>query len=71
MLQGRGTSMMKSDRTVKTLLKLSHHAVNRHVQNLAKESNVRQTRQSVQRSLLNQKLEETGECCLTKVMLKR
>ena len=30
MLQGSGTSIMKSDRTVKTLLKLSHHAVNRH-----------------------------------------
>ena len=57
MLQGNGTSMIKSDRTVKTLPKLSHHAVNRHVQNLAKESNVRQTRESVQRSLLNQKLE--------------
>ena len=40
-----------------SLLKLSHHAVNQHVQNLAKESNVRQTRESVQRSLLNQKLE--------------
>ena len=33
------------------------HSVNRRVQNLAKESNVRQTRESVQRSLLNQKIE--------------
>ena len=31
MLPDNGTSMMKSDRTVKTLLKLLHHAVNRHV----------------------------------------
>ena len=55
-LDAAGTSMMKSDHNVKTLPKLLHHAVNRHLQNLAKESNVRQTRESVQRSLLNQKL---------------
>ena len=56
MLLGDDTSMMKSDRTVKTLPKLLHDDVNRRVQNLAQESNVRRTRESVQRSLLNQKL---------------